>query len=229
MLRLVLEGNHEVDLSPFDSLSSEQILDFSRLLAKDASSRIKLSLPDLENSLTAEDMRTLLRESERISELRIGQHRIAKLQDAVDAISGSRVDRFTSSEMYLRGFFKATQEWLHDYRYASDGRGLRPKLWQPPLPELPRAEQCPIVQLVLAVGPVGKYHTRLPTDDGVPWSSVLTAQTLDSMERPDTLVSLPLGDAFLSPADAVAKLPAFFSRLVLLAPMAVSFEIGRAA
>ena len=148
LLRLVFKGHSEVDLSPFDSLSPEEILHFSRLLAKDTSSNISLSLPDLEHSLTSEDIRTLLRENRWITELHVGQSKTAELEAILEGINGSRVERFSSPEMYSRSFFNATPEWLQGYE-VRDGR-MQTKPWQFPVPPLRRPEQFPVVQLVIA-------------------------------------------------------------------------------
>jgi hypothetical protein len=208
LLSHIYRNSPVVDLSPFCLLCFEDILAITELVSG-GEDGFSLLLPDLED-LTASNLRELLSNS-LIRELRVGKHQVGNLGQFLDAIDGTSVTNFNEPELYSRSFARVphsitAKEEAMEFRY-----GCGP--WISPVPSLPRPKQFPITQLVFVQYPAAKFVRASERQDRVPpWSEVLTAGK-DGRRGDPVLLSLPMSDYFLSPAQVVKQLPKLLSEL----------------
>lgn len=187
--------------------------------------KFSLILPDFED-LTASNLHKLLSNG-LIDELRVGLHQAGSLEDFVNAIDGTSVVSFTTPELYSRSFAPLDDDAMHR-EVIELKRPWTAWKWKSSVPPLPRPRQFPINQLVF----VGCSAAMTPPastrgDSVLSWSELLIPENFGGLAE-CSLLSLPLGDYFLSAAEGIARLPNFLSHLARRVPWNTDLVVGPA-
>ncbi|KAM0715451.1 hypothetical protein Q7P37_008949 [Cladosporium fusiforme] len=208
LLILALKECFKVDLSPFSGLVFSQVLE---IVASMSTRKISLVLPDLDDFST-KNLRHLL-STGNVIELRIGKHQMGSLGNIIKDIGGTSVARLITPEMYSRRIKDiANIRKPHQSQSSTRGRrlprpplaaGIRCESFSYSLGSLPRPKQFPIVQLLHAMSP-----------------GVLSTASVVS------LLSLPMGEWFLSATEGVRVLSEFLNTFTTTS-CSLSFDVGR--
>src|SRR5271155_1736625 len=206
LLLKAIEHEQEVDLSPFQNLSTDDILSITSRLSKETKSL------SLSGNVTAELLALLAEKKPSICKIYVLDAPNLQLQSALQVMSQHGSPWIYHAEMFrapLESRYSSRQ--LHEDEDEDEERtpGAAPDL-------LPKAsERFPVVQIFwLTRGMHGNGNVTRLDDGGLPWATVLNSDgDYFSSRGHGSIAAFPLRDGFLTIPRVVTGLAKFIQHL----------------